>query len=223
MERERPLTALYAGVQAVLWMSICTATGFAAVYLQTLGYTNTQLGLILALGSLCSAALGLSLSAFLDAHPQWSAGRLLPRMLLLQAAALVALLFSGAKGMVTSAAYVLYVAFASVAVFLVQKLYVDLRHRRRSINFGVARGIGSLAYVLSSALLGAAAERLGIRALTGFALALCLAQFLLCRRLSRNMPRGARGETPWARSCGPTPASACSCWGLSACFTPTVP
>ncbi|MBR1496996.1 MAG: MFS transporter [Oscillospiraceae bacterium] len=195
MERGRVMNVLYSGVQAILWMGVCTANGYAAVYLQALGYSNTQLGLILAAGSLCGVALGLGLSAFLDAHPRHTAGRALPPVLLLEIAAVLALLWFQSAGALTSAAYVLYIAFSSVTVFLVPKLYVDLRHQGLEINFGVARGIGSLAYVLSSALLGIFVERLGIRVLSVTALALCLGQIALCRAICRDAepPAAAKG------------------------------
>ena len=163
MKRDRALTALYAGVQAVLWMSVCTATGYAAVYLQALGYSNTQLGLIMACGSLCGASLGLALSSVIDRYARLTASRFIPLMLALQAAALLALLFSGVKNAVTTVSYVLYIGFCLSMTFLISKLYVDFTHNGRQINFGVARGIGSLAFVLSSAFLGILVEHLGIR------------------------------------------------------------
>lgn len=58
MKYDRSLTAAYAAVQAVFWMSVCVSVSFAAVYLQGLGYTNTQLGAILAAGNLLGATLG---------------------------------------------------------------------------------------------------------------------------------------------------------------------
>ena len=41
MERNLSLTAPYAAMQAVFWMTVCVSLTFAAVYLQGLGYSNT--------------------------------------------------------------------------------------------------------------------------------------------------------------------------------------
>lgn len=184
-ERQR-LTALYALVQASFWMSFCVAVSFAAVYLQGLGYDNTRLGVILAAGNLLGAVLGPAFSALIDRNPHATAARLIPPLLAVQAGALLLLLFPQ-KGIAAALGYVLYVAFSLSVNSLNLKLYVDFSHRGLPINYGVARGMGSLAYVLLSMGLGILAERTSIRALPMAGLALCAMQaaahVLLCRRL----------------------------------------
>ena len=206
MRRKQSLTPLYAAVQAVMWMSICISSGYAAVYLQALGYSNSGLGLILAGGSLCGAVLGLALSALIDADPRRTAAGAVAPVMGLQAAALLLLLLSPQKGAAASIAYVFYVAFGSMMVFLAPKIYVDLDHAGQSINFGVARGVGSLAYVLASALLGTAAERFGVRILPLCGLALCAMQVLFCRLLRRSAagssPAGSPASRPRGRGMG---------------------
>ena len=44
-------------VQAGFWMSFCISVSFASVYLQSIGCSNSLLGLILALGNLSGAIL----------------------------------------------------------------------------------------------------------------------------------------------------------------------
>ena len=187
------LTALYALVHSALWMSVCTASGYAAVYLQALDYTNTQLGIIMACGSLGGAVLGLVLSSVIDANARLSASRFVAPMLVLQAAALCALLLFRVKGAGTTAAYILSSAFCLSMTFLVSKLYVDYTHEGRRINFGIARGIGSLAFVLSSALLGRLVEWGGVRVLPTTGLLLCGFQFLFCFWFCRGMKAATYG------------------------------
>ncbi len=52
MEHGNSLTKYYSAVQGSYWMSFCAAVAYAAVYLQGLGYTNAQLGMIVAAGNL---------------------------------------------------------------------------------------------------------------------------------------------------------------------------
>ena len=187
MGKRQRLTALYALVQASFWMSFCVAVSFAAVYLQSLGYDNTHLGVILAAGNLLGAVLGPAFSALIDRNPHATASRLIPPLLAVQAAALALLLLFPRRGVLTALSYVLYVAFSLSVNSLNLKLYVDFSHRGLPINYGVARGMGSLAYVLLSMGLGILAERTSIRALPMAGLALCAMQaaahVLLCRRL----------------------------------------
>ena len=187
----RSLTAAYAAVQAIFWMSICVSLSFAAVYLQGLGYTNAQLGVILAVGNLLGAALGPAFSALIDRGRRVTAAGLLPPILAAQALALLPLLLSPVRGAVTASAYTLYIAFCLCANSPILKLYVDVTHRGGRIDFGVARAMGSLAYVLISALLGVLVERVSILMLPYTGLALCALQFLSCARLLRG---GASGS-----------------------------
>ena len=59
------LTPAFALEQAPFWATYCVAVSFAAVYLQALGYSNRQLGLILAAGCLLSALAGPLISAWI--------------------------------------------------------------------------------------------------------------------------------------------------------------
>ena len=48
---KRSSTAVYAAVNGSYWASFCLVYSFAAVYLQAVGYSNTELGWVLAVGS----------------------------------------------------------------------------------------------------------------------------------------------------------------------------
>ena len=58
MEQKNALTGQYSAVQGTFWMGYCVCISFAAVYLQGLGYTNAQLGVVMAVGNLLGAVLG---------------------------------------------------------------------------------------------------------------------------------------------------------------------
>lgn len=94
----------FSAVQAGFWMSFCVSVSFAAVYLQALGYTNGTLGLILTLGNLLGVLVSLGLSTWIDREETITAGKLLPKAFVLQAAVL-ALLAYPVKGLVTSLAF----------------------------------------------------------------------------------------------------------------------
>ena len=53
-------------IQGFYWMSICVSNNYAAFYLQSRGYSNSQLGVILALGNIAGFILSPILASVVD-------------------------------------------------------------------------------------------------------------------------------------------------------------
>ena len=182
------LTAPYALIQASFWMSFCTAVSFASVYLLGLHYTNSELGFVLAVGNLLGALFGPELSAWVDRSDTVSASLLIPPVLALQATALVILILFPVKGIVTTVVYILYIAFTLTVNSLNLKLYSDAVYYGLSINYGLARGIGSAAYVLLSSFLGILIERISLRLVPVSGLLMCAFQFAAYLMIRHDLP-----------------------------------
>ena len=161
--RKKSLTVHYSLVQAAYWMNYSVSLGFAAVYLQALGYNNTQLGGIIAAGHLLSTLLGPWLASCIDRSDRVTAKKLAPLLLAFQTAALIILLFYPVKGLLTTVLYSVYICLSTTDNTLNLKLYTDASYSGIPLDYGFARGIGSLAYVLSSVVLGILAESSPIR------------------------------------------------------------
>ena len=61
-----PVTFHYMIITGGFWMAFCVVTAYAAVYLQGVGCSNGELGLILALGNVGGALLSPVLGARID-------------------------------------------------------------------------------------------------------------------------------------------------------------
>lgn len=190
MKNQKNLTVSYAFVQAAYWMNFCLTSGFAAVFLQGLGYNNAELGVVLAVGNLLGAVLGPVLSSLIDRHKSVTPARLIVPLLALETASLVLLLFVPSKGLAASAGYVFFIAFCIALNSMYLKLYVDLIHSGAYINYGVARGMGSLAYVLMSVGLGAIIEAVGIRSMPVGGIILVCLQIIALFIILRLAPKG---------------------------------
>ena len=193
MNKTTSLTPAYAAIQASFWMTWCTSVGFAAVYLQGLGYSNTALGLITAAGSLLGALLGPFLSSRIDRYERVSAAKLCPPVLAAQAAALLLLLLVPRKGPATALGFAFYMMFSNAVNSLNLKLYSDAVYRGQRMDYGFARGMGSLAYVLVSLLLGVAVEHSSVRVVPLAGLLLCALQLAAFLFFSRKLPSGESG------------------------------
>ncbi|MBO6013916.1 MAG: MFS transporter [Oscillospiraceae bacterium] len=191
-------TLAYSAVQASYWMTICAAIAFAVVHLQDLGYSNTELGLILAGGNLSGAVLGPTVSARIDRNPAAKPSVLAPVFLSAQALTLLAQLLFPVRGPVMTLAVLLQIGFSLTVNSINLKLYVDCLSQGHSIDFGIARGIGSLAFVFSSIILGKLVTRFSVNILPAAGLLLCLLQLLshmaMCRFVSYRDGREEQRE-----------------------------
>ena len=197
MKKTHSLTAAFSAVQATFWMSFCMFSSFAAVYLLALGYTNAELGMILAAGSLLSALLGPGLSALIDRSARFTAKGMTPPLLAFQLAALLVLALHPQKGAVTSASFALCIAFAISVNSLNLKLYTDAVFAGAPVDYGISRGVGSGAYVLASVVMGFLTERFSVAVIPVAGIVLTAAQlasFVVFVRLAPEPPVIARSE-----------------------------
>ena len=200
MKQKNALTAQYSAVQGSFWMEFCVSISFAAVYLQGLGYTNAQLGVVMAVGNLLGAVLGPELSARIDRSATLTAWQLVRPWLCLQAAALLVLALHPVMGAVTGAAFALFIAFSVSLNSLNLKLFVDCVHSGQAVDYGVARGVGSGCFVLMSVALGAVVKTLGVRVLPLAGLVMVLAQAAAHALLRRGyVPAEKKAEAFSAR------------------------
>lgn len=178
-------------------MGFCVYTGYAAAYLQAVSYSNTELGLIMALGNLFSVLLAPALSARIDRDLRFTPVKIIPVLLALQVCAYAALLCVPYRHPVSAAAFVACMAFSITVNPMNVKLYVDFSHRGDKIDFGFARGSGSLAYVLLSVFLGRLIGETGVKILPVAGLVLTALQLVshinLCRYLTGS---DAHGKDP---------------------------
>ena len=196
MDNTKTLTKQFSAVQAAFWMSYCASNGFAAVYLQGVGYTNTELGLIMALSNIAGALLGPELSSLIDRKEEVTAIRLLPPTFFLQAAVLLILFMFNGKGPVTAAGFGAYIAASNVINSLNMKMYSDALYSGAGVDYGIARGMGSMAFVAASLFIGFAAERLGVRIIPLTGLAITVFQYAAYL----SMKKAAEGRTSAAAS-----------------------
>lgn len=190
---KKNLTPAFSLLQAPFWATYAVSVGFAAVYLQALGYSNRELGLVMAAGFLLSVFAGPLLSSWIDRSPCVTASRLFPWGVAAQIASLLLLLLFPHRGPAAWLGYLLYIALSNAANSLNLKLYADALHAGARIDYGFGRGVGSLGYVLVSVALGFVAERISVRAIPVAGIILCLLQYAAFVRFRRLSPVGAAG------------------------------
>ena len=128
-------------------------------------------------------------------------------MLVFQAAFFLLLLFFPVRGIITTACYPLLLAFTLAVNTLNLKLCADFEHYECPVNYGIARSMGSAAYMAMSMLLGVWVARFGVRVIPVAGLAVTALQgvsnALLARsvvRLRKKLLSGQPAAAPQGRS-----------------------
>lgn len=174
MKKTKSLTLPFALGQASFWMSLCIALSFAAVHLKALGFSNTELGLVMAAGNILGSLAGPMLASLGEKNPRLTTAGLNLPLFALRALCLVGLLFCTGRTVLSAVIFALYITSTMAVNSLNLKFCVDAELRGLALDYGRARAAGSLAYVLLSALLGVLVERLSYPVLiwAGFAVLL---------------------------------------------------
>ena len=190
-----PVTFHYMIITGGFWMAFCVVTAYAAVYLQGVGCTNAELGLILALGNVGGALLSPVLGARIDRNRNLRHAAVINVLLAIQAVLLVVLRLHPRHDLLTAVCYVLYMTAMMPVNAVNLDLCVRLERAKAPLNFGLARSMGSFSFVILSTLLGIVTARWGYLTLPFAGLAVIALQFFGNRLIDRDL-REAESALP---------------------------
>ncbi|MGF2942290.1 MFS transporter [Enterococcus xiangfangensis] len=153
------LNLQYISMQVPYWMGYSVLGTFTSVFLLSRGFTNGQIGLILSLANVLAAILQPFLASFADRMVRIHLSQLTAGM------AILLIVFSSILLVVPKV--LLVVAFIYVLLYaclvLLQPMTIAIGtffiSRGYGLNFGVARGLGSLAFAAATAVTGVLIER----------------------------------------------------------------
>jgi len=187
LKKVSPVTFHYMIITGGFWMAFCVVTAYAAVYLQGVGCTNAELGLILAMGNVGGALLSPILGARIDRNRNLRHAAVINVLLAVQVVLLVLLRLHPAHDLLTAACYVLYMTAMMPVNAVNLDLCVRLERAKAPLNFGLARSMGSFSFVILSTLLGIITARWGFLTLPFAGLAVVLLQFFGNRLIDRDL------------------------------------
>lgn len=151
----------YASIHATYWMFYGVISSFASVFLLARGYSNWEIGIILAVANVLAVVLQPFIADLADRSKKLSLigiTQLLTVLMMILTAGLFAL---KGKSLALSVIFVLLIAWHTVLHPLFNSLNFKLEESGIHINFGVARSMGSLAYSALMAVLGSLVEARG--------------------------------------------------------------
>ena len=182
-----PVTFHYMIITGGFWMAFCVVTAYAAVYLKGVGCSNTELGLILALGNVGGALLSPVLGAMIDRNRNLRHASVINILLSVQVVLLVLLRLHPAHDLLNAVCYVLYMTAMMPVNAVNLDLCVRLERAKAPLNFGLARSMGSFSFVILSTLLGIVTAQWGHLSLPFAGLAVVALQFFGNRIVDRDL------------------------------------
>lgn len=138
---------------------------FAAIFLLARGYTNSQIGLILALGNVFSVLLQPFMGDLGDRSKKLTVFNIMEGIGLILAALMILLFVQKKNGPALALTYLLAIGWIRVLEPFCNALSGKLEEKGAKINFGACRSMGSLCYAILTATLGYLVEKLGVQVL----------------------------------------------------------
>ncbi len=164
MNKIKP-TMLYAEIFWMYWGVYCVISSFASVFLLEAGYTNTEIGLLLAAGNIASVVIQPFSANLADRSQKLNTLDILIIMTWIIAFFEIFTWLVGQKSSVFFISYLLVVAFHGCMQPLLNSVDAMFVRIGKRADYGISRSIGSLGFSLTSAGLGLLIAAAGARSL----------------------------------------------------------
>lgn len=152
----------YIAMQAGYWAMFAAVCAYLAALLRERGFTNSDVGLLIAVRCLAGIVCQPLLGGFADRHPRVPLKAIVSASLLLSfAAGLVFLFFPMGMGG-TMFLLIILGGFEISAYPLMDAMAIQFINAGVPIRYSLGRGIGSMAYALTCVVLGLQVARTGV-------------------------------------------------------------
>ena len=158
-------TTRYTLINVTYFVAFCTIHAMAAVYLLDKGFNNTEIGILLALANILSAVFQPLIASVIDRQ-----GYLTNRRFILIAVTVIMvgsliLMLSGNNKPLSFAVYVWIYMIQFAYMPVMTALCFEYQKAGCNIYYGLARGLGSASFAVTSFFVGRAIEKSGVNIL----------------------------------------------------------
>ena len=151
----------YGSIFGFYWMFFAVMSSFCSAYLLSMGYSNSQIGVILAAGSLASVLIQPLLADWADRSRRFYVIRVSAVVAAAMLGLEILLCTMKQQNIVLSVVYVAILALMYSAQPLFNATYAKLNETGCEVKFGLGRSIGSICYALIVMVLGSLVANMG--------------------------------------------------------------
>jgi PPP family 3-phenylpropionic acid transporter len=141
-------------LQIAFWMASCTILGYIAVFLKYKGLSNTEIGIVSGISCLMNMILGPYLSTMCVKSASLSSRKMLTLLFICVGLMFVSITFIPLPKIIIMLVYILVYSLNVSCVPFLSMLCMDLIRTGSYLNFGLSRGLGSVAYASTAMLSG---------------------------------------------------------------------
>lgn len=150
----KSLDIRYACIHGFYWMICCAMIGYASVFLLDKGFDNTTIGIVLSISNILAVFGQPAVASYMDKTSKLSLRMLISIILVvIIVLSLVLSFILGASIIMVVLTIVVFTLMLILQPFINSLTFAFEKHGIH-INFGLARGIGSVAYAVMSLILG---------------------------------------------------------------------
>ena len=190
----------YSALQFFYYVATCAACAFVTVVLQYRGLDNTQVGVVTASACVLSVLVGPMLSRVAARFSLAQVARLFDVEFIAMEVLFAAIIVAPLPIPAVMAAYILLYGAIMISAPLTSRIAIDYLRAGKPINFGLARGMGSVSYAICAALAGQGVNVLGPAVLLPVFVISAAAFLISMHALPPIAPREAEGTPPTAPS-----------------------
>lgn len=144
----------YSNIQFLHNVLQCTINAYATIFLKFKGFTNTEVGIAIALAAIISIILQPAIASFADRTSKFSLRQIALLLIGISLFLGFVMLFGNNIKLVIFLTYIPITALQSALSAITNSLAAEVINKGIPLNFGLARGIGSLGFSLTSMFLG---------------------------------------------------------------------
>ena len=161
MRENSRLTFRYSLAQGAFWGTWCVMAGFCSSFLSAKGFSNTQIGIVIAVSGIISSFLQIMLADWVDRREKVTAKHVLLVLSAAQIASSGMIGFLSGTGLPLLGVYTLHKTLLYMSVPFISAIGMETINQGKRMDYSFARGIGSLGYALWMLILGQLVERIG--------------------------------------------------------------
>lgn len=188
---QKTVSFVYPALQGIYWMSHGIVYSFAAVFLLDRHFTDSQVGAVIALSCIFSAIFQPVMAAAADRETIFSLRSLFTLLCLVTMIPALLLFFFRSSPMLSAICYVFLLLSHLSMQPLLSALGMQLINSGYPLNFGAARGIGSISFAVLTFFLGTITLRFTTNCLPILACVLYICLIILLRFFPDTRRHGA--------------------------------